>query len=137
MNGGVGALTVARTPDTQSLMRTRFWFGVGLVLALAGGAVDVVRAESVTGEVIDLSCYLAHPATGQGRGHRKCAETCAKKGLPMGVLGKDEKVYLLLEDHDNPKGYAEAMGKAAEEITVEGKLVTQGGMSGIVVESVK
>jgi len=118
-------------------MRTSFWFGVGLALVVAGGAADVARAESVTGEVIDLSCYLAHPATGQGRGHRKCAETCAKKGLPMGILGKDEKVYVLLEDHESPDGYHAALEKASEEVTVEGKLVTQGGMTGIVVESVK
>jgi len=114
-----------------------FWFGVALMAVVSGVTVDGVRAETVTGEVIDLSCYLSHPSTGTGRGHRKCAETCAKKGLPMGILGKDEKVYLLLEDHDSPDPYHAALDKAAEEITVEGKVVTQGGMTGIVVESVK
>lgn len=118
-------------------MRMSFWFGVGLALVLAGGTAEVVRAETVTGEVIDLSCYLSHKSTGQGRGHRKCAEMCAKKGLPMGIVGADDKVYLLLEDHDNPKGYHEALEKAAEEITVDGKVVTQGGMTGLVVDSVK
>ena len=79
-----------------------------------------------------MSCYLAHPATSTGNGHRKCAETCAKKGLPMGVLTSDKQVYLLLEDHDNPKAYAAALGKAAQQATVDGTKVTLGGVQGIV-----
>lgn len=103
------------------------------VLALGGTAA----AESVTGEVVDLSCYLSHPHTSVGASHRKCAETCAKKGLPMGLLSEDGSVLLLLEDHANPKAYAEAIGKAAETITIDGTKVTQGGMQGIVVEAIQ
>jgi hypothetical protein len=99
--------------------------------------VAVRAADTFSGEVIDLACYLSHPATGRGPGHRKCAETCAKKGIPMGLLTDDKQVLLLLEDHDAPKGYADAIGKAAETITVEGAKVTQGGMTGIVVQAVK
>jgi len=106
---------------------------LGLGLLFAGTA----WAENVTGEVIDLSCYLHHPATSRGATHRKCAETCAKKGLPMGLLTDDGSVVLLLEDHGNPKAYTDAIGKAADTITVDGDKVTQGGMTGIVVEAVK
>lgn len=94
-------------------------------------------ADAVTGEVVDLSCYLGHPDTGRGPGHKKCAETCAKKGLPMGVLAEDKTVWLLLEDHDNPKAYATALDGAAKTITVEGRKVTLGGVNGIIVEGVK
>lgn len=94
-------------------------------------------ADAVTGEVVDMSCYLGHPETGRGPGHKKCAETCAKKGLPMGVLAEDQTVWLLLEDHDNPKAYATALEGAAKTITVEGRKVTVGGVNGIVVEGVK
>jgi hypothetical protein len=111
-----------------------------LVLAAAAMlsmAVSARAADTVSGEVIDLACYLAHPATSTGPGHRKCAETCAKKGIPMGILTEDKTVYLLLEDHDNPKPYAQAKEKAAEKITVQGNKVTQGGLQGIVVEGVQ
>lgn len=104
---------------------------LGLLLA------QPALADSVTGEVIDLSCYLHHPETSKGSTHRKCAETCAKKGLPMGVLSEDGSVVLLLEDHANPKAYADAIAKAAQSITVEGTKVSQGGLPGIVVEGVK
>ena len=112
-----------------------------VVLAVAAAtmlATPIVRAaDTVSGEVVDLSCYLAHPETSKGASDKKCAETCAKKGLPMGLLTDDSQVFLLVEDHDNPKGYATAIDSAAKTITVEGRKVAQGGLNGIVVESVK
>ncbi len=104
---------------------------------LAGGIVTARADDSVTGEVIDMSCYLHHPETSKGPSHKKCAETCAKKGLPMGILTDDSQVFLLLEDHENPKAYATALEAAAKTITVEGKKVTQGGVNGLIVEDVK
>jgi hypothetical protein len=106
-------------------------------VALLAWSATAACADSLTGEVVDLACYLPHPATGAGPSHRKCAETCAKKGLPLGLLTDDKQVYLLLEDHENPKGYADAKDKAAQKITVEGEKVSQGGLQAIVVESVK
>jgi hypothetical protein len=106
---------------------------LGAVLGYTGSA----RAgDKVTGEVVDLSCYLHHPETSTGGSHRKCAETCAKKGLPMGLLTPDKQVFLLLEDHDNPKAYASALAKAAQQATVEGDKVNVGGVQAVIVESV-
>jgi hypothetical protein len=104
---------------------------MALAVAPMAGAAD-----RFTGEIVDMSCYLHHPETSTGAGHRKCAETCAKKGLPMGLLTSDKQVYLLLEDHENPKAYATALSKAAQQATVEGDKVNVGGVQGIVVESV-
>lgn len=118
-------------------MVQRILAGAGLALAMIMSAgVDAQAGDTISGEVVDLACYLHNP-TMKGSGHRKCAETCAKKGMPMGILTDDGKVYLLLEDHDSPKPYAEALAKAAQTITVEGDKVTQGGLTGIIVEEVK
>jgi hypothetical protein len=106
-------------------------------MLLAGGVLGARAADTVTGEVVDLSCYLHHPETSHGASHKKCAETCAKKGLPMGILTDDKQVFVLLEDHEKPDAYAKAIQGAATTVTVEGTKVTQGGMNGIVVESVK
>jgi hypothetical protein len=57
--------------------------------------------------------------------------------MPLGLLTDDKQVYLLLEDHENPKPYEQVKEKAAEKITVEGDKATQGGLQAIVVESVK
>ena len=55
----------------------------------------------------------------------------------MGLVTEDKQVYLLLEDHDNPKPYAALREKAAETVTVDGTKVAQGGVQGVVVEAVK
>ncbi len=108
--------------------------GFGLAVAVVSG--PAARAgEKVTGEVVDMSCYLHHPETATGASHRKCAETCAKKGLPMGLLTGDKQLFLLVEDHDNPKAYAAALAKAAQQVTVEGEKVNAGGVQAIIVES--
>jgi len=107
-------------------------------MMMLAGTVLVARADdTITGEVVDLSCYLHHPETSRGASHKKCAETCAKKGLPMGILTDDNQIFLLLEDHENPKAYATALEGAAKTITLEGKKVNNGGVNGVVVESVK
>ena len=104
---------------------------------LAWAVTPAFAADSVTGEVVDLACYMVHPQSSVGAGHKKCAEVCLKKGLPAGLLTADKQLYLLLEDHDNSKPYATVREKAAETVTVEGQKVTQNGMQGIVVEAVK
>jgi hypothetical protein len=112
----------------------------GWAIALAGAialTTAAMAADKVTGEVVDMSCYLHHPETSTGAGHRKCAETCAKKGLPMGLLTSEKQLFLLLEDHDNPKAYAAALAKAAQQATVEGDKVNLGGVQGLVVEAVE
>jgi len=93
--------------------------------------------DVVTGEVVDLACYLPHPETSRGPSHRKCADVCAKKGIPIGVVTDDGQLYLLLEDHENPKAYAQLKEKAAERVTVEGEKVTRGGVQGLVAETLK
>ncbi|HZP43625.1 MAG TPA: hypothetical protein VFD84_19225 [Candidatus Binatia bacterium] len=113
---------------------------IGIVGAL--GCTSVVPAyalDSLKGEIVDLACYMGHPNPEKMRGpsHRKCAETCLKKGMPIGLVTDDKQVYLLLEDHDNPNPYAQLKEKAAETVTVEGNKVSVGGSQGFVVETVK
>ena len=58
---------------------------------------------TLTGEVLDLYCFMKHPATGQGEGHAKCATSCINKGLPIGFLS-DGVVYLIIgKDHESAK----------------------------------
>ena len=113
------------------------------LVVLAAGAAGLftagtaVAADTLSGEVVDLVCYLPHPDSARGEGHKKCADTCIKKGLPMGLLTDDKQLYVLLEDHDNPKPYAALKDKAAEKVTIEGEKVTQGGTQGFVVDAIK
>lgn len=85
---------------------------------------------SVKGEVLDLSCYMKSGA--KGAEHKGCATGCLSKGNPIGILGSDGKVYLVVEDHKNAKPYEDLKGLAAEQVTVTGTYQDRNGMPGIV-----
>lgn len=125
-------------------MKPRSQMSRWMLSLLAGTAVGVVAftapplpaQESVTvvGEVIDLSCYLAKGS--KGKGHKTCAQMCAKKGLPIGVLSDSGELLLLIEDHDNSDPYEAAKGLAGERVEVAGKKFSRNGMASIVVSGV-
>ncbi len=97
----------------------------------AAKAVEVAKTEDVSGELVDMACYMNEE--GKGEKHAKCAEMCVKGGSPLGVLTKDGQVYLLVNDHSNEKGFAEAKLLAGANAKVTGKLVNRGGVQAIVV----
>lgn len=112
----------------------RVALAVCLAVALAPLTGRGQEATSVEGEVVDLSCYL--PKGSRGAAHKSCAQLCARRGLPLGVLTDGGDLFLLLEDHDNPEAYERAKKSAGERVAVTGKQVARDGMKGIVVGSV-
>jgi len=93
------------------------------------------KVKTISGEVLDMSCYMAKGAKGDG--HKDCAAACIKGGAPMGLLTSDGKVYLLVENHDKKDAYAEAKNHAGAQVTVTGTVAEKGGMMGIIVNEVK
>lgn len=91
-------------------------------------------AATVTGEVLDLSCYLTQGA--KGPDHAQCAKACVKGGQPMGLLAEDGTVFLLGagEDKDQFAALKELAGEMAE---VTGSKSERGGMKMVVVEKAK
>ncbi len=102
----------------------------GAVLALAGGLlpwVTMARADDakpVSGEVVDLMCYLDHGAKGDK--HAGCAEKCIKSGGPVGLLTKDDQLYIVIGDHQ-PMNDTLA-SHAGKTVTLSGKVVERNGM---------
>lgn len=47
---------------------------------------------TITGQVIDVNCYVTLGASGAG--HKACAEACAKAGVALAILGSDGTLYL-------------------------------------------
>jgi hypothetical protein len=80
---------------------------------------------AVTGELLDMSCYIDHGATGQK--HADCAKKCIASGLPVGIKADDGKTYLLIGDH-KPLN-SELADYAAKTITLKGKLASRDGIS--------
>ncbi len=115
-----------------------------VIACLAGGFVGglvapatVLAQEDVTvqGEIVDMSCYMAKGS--RGASHKSCAQMCAKKGVPIGVLTDAGDVFLLLDDHNNSDPYDAARKLAGERAEVTGKKFTKPGVASIVVEGAK
>ena len=92
-------------------------------------------ASSVTGEVLDMACYMKSGAHGDG--HKDCATMCINGGSPMGILTSDNKVYLLVENHDKAAAYAEAKKHPGAQVTVTGTVSERNGITAIIADDVK
>jgi hypothetical protein len=102
-------------------------FGASLALpVLSLGADEKASAatQTIKGEVVDLMCYLDHGAKGEK--HKGCAKKCIESGGPVGLLTADDQLYLVIGDHQPLN--KELSAKAAETITLKGKVVERNGM---------
>lgn len=73
---------------------------VALMVA-ASAPPAFARTETVTGQVIDLACYMLDKGntgnTHRARGYT-CAQACAKEGFQVALLTADGKVYEITGD---------------------------------------
>ena len=86
---------------------------------------DAAASKEVTGEVVDMMCYVDHNAVGEKHG-QSCGAKCIKNGGPVGIVS-DGKAYLVVGAHKPINDQlAEYCGK---NITVKGKLAERGGIA--------
>lgn len=88
-------------------------------------AADATGTVTLTGEVLDMACYLDHGAHGEK--HAACAQKCISSGLPVGLKTADGKVYLLIGQHKPLNDQLAAY--AAKTVTVQGKAVSRDGIN--------
>ena len=94
------------------------------------------KETTVTGEVVDVSCYLAHGA--KGADHQGCAEACIKAGGPVGILSSTGKLYLSVMPDDHSAGpSAKLMDYVGKQVKATGMLRTKAGVNGIMITSVE
>jgi hypothetical protein len=86
---------------------------------------DTAASKEVTGEVVDMMCYVDHNAVGEKHG-QSCGAKCIRSGGPVGIVSQD-KAYLVVGEHKPINDQlAEYCGKS---ITVKGKLAERGGIA--------
>ena len=86
---------------------------------------DDTASKEVTGEVVDMMCYVDHNAVGEKHG-QSCGAKCIKGGGPVGIVSEG-KAYLVVGEHKPINDQlAEYCGKT---ITVKGKLAERGGIA--------
>ena len=86
---------------------------------------DAAASKEVTGEIVDMMCYVDHNAVGEKHG-QSCGAKCIKSGGPAGIVS-DGKAYLVVGEHKPINDLlADLCGK---NVTVKGKLADRGGMA--------
>lgn len=93
------------------------------------------KATVVTGEVVDMGCYISNAARGEK--HADCAAKCIAGGMPMGVLTDKGDLYLLTMDHGNADAYNKTKEFAGKQVKITGPLREKKGMKSIDVASVE
>src|SRR5713226_4331428 len=87
---------------------------------------------TVTGEVVDLWCYLEGGDRGDAK--RECATACAKAGNPIGILDTKGNLYATAGLKDHQPGQALLIDKMSQNVTATGTLVKKGGVQMLYVE---
>jgi hypothetical protein len=86
---------------------------------------DAAASKEVTGEVIDMMCYVDHNAVGEKHG-QSCGAKCIKSGGPVGIV-ENGKAYLVVGEHKPMNDQlAEYCGKT---VTLKGKMAERGGIA--------
>ena len=87
--------------------------------------LDAAAEKTVTGEIVDMMCYVDHNAVGEKHG-QSCGAKCIKSGGPVGIL-ENGKAYLVVGEHKPMNDQlADSCGKT---ITLKGKLAERGGIA--------
>jgi hypothetical protein len=107
-------------------------------------ALAAAEGERVTikGEFIDTWCYfsgvMGGPDAVVGSAHHTCAMWCSAGGIPVGLLGEDGQVYMVLkiESDDGTNGGDTQLSLASDTVTADGMLYHRDGLNYIVVSKI-
>ena len=90
---------------------------------------EKVVTKTVTGEVVDMGCWLGHAA--RGKDHISCATKCLSQGMPVGLLTSNGTLYLVTLDHDNADPYNSLKDMAGKDVSITGELLSRSGVKAI------
>lgn len=93
---------------------------------------------TVTGEVIDSWCYLSEIMWATGSAHHQCAVWCARGGIPVGILGDDEQVYIVLKMNNDPDviSHDRILRMQTNEVVVEGDLYERDSIKYLAIDTI-
>jgi hypothetical protein len=113
------------------------WTQTTLAASVDGKPNPGAKVTTVTGEILDFSCYLQIGKHGEK--HRACAQKCFQSGQPIGLLTADGTLYMLMEEeHDLRRDGQTDFRKAAIEhaahiMEVTGTMWEHGGVKALYV----
>ncbi|HKY04925.1 MAG TPA: hypothetical protein VJQ56_08545 [Blastocatellia bacterium] len=89
------------------------------------------REVTLAGEVVDLHCYATrHGKDGRGAEHAGCANSCISRGVTVGFISDDGKLYVLF-DEKMIAVKEKVAGLAGQPVAVTGVVVERDGLKAI------
>ena len=98
-------------------------------------AENTEAQQTLTGEVVDLFCYLSHGKEGLGVGHAGCAKKCIESGLPVAIKVGDQLYLAAMATHDPANKTLAAL--AGKQVTVHGTVLEKDGQHLISITNVE
>lgn len=77
------------------------WTSTTVGAAIQGRQPNPAKVTTITGEILDFSCYLQ--VGKHGEKHRSCGQKCLQAGQPIGLLAADGTMYMLMEEEHDPR----------------------------------
>ncbi len=144
--GGVRAESVSGSTEPARPVKVLGVAATGwsaTTLEAAGDKVPTLKPITVTGEVVDVSCYL-HMGK-RGAKHAACGQECILNGQPAGILADDGALYVVMPEEHTPRRKGEANATLRDQlraniskpVTVTGFLLETQGAKGIFVRTLK
>lgn len=124
----------------QNLRRIGQTLSALAVFAAAPASAD--QRIRVTGEIIDTWCYLSGvmggPESVVGTAHHTCAVWCAAGGIPVGLLGNDGKLYMVLklEGTGTAAGGDRVLSIQTHVVTADGHHYERDGLNYLIVDRI-
>ncbi|HAM41689.1 MAG TPA: hypothetical protein DDX89_08005 [Candidatus Omnitrophica bacterium] len=103
--------------------------------AVAAHEAAASAEQTLTGEVVDVFCYLSHPAQGLGKDHAGCAKKCIKGGLPVAIKVGDQLYLATMADHIAANEKLAEL--AAQQVTVTGTVMELDGQHLIAISKIE
>lgn len=101
---------------------------------LAGG-----KAATVTGEVVDVSCYLQLGKRGEA--HIACGTKCIANGQPIGIVDAEDNLYIVMAEEHHPRRDGQVELKTvlgpllAKQVTLTGMMTEMKGWRALFVQA--
>ena len=101
---------------------------------LAGG-----KASTVTGEVVDVSCYLQLGKRGEA--HIPCGTKCIANGQPIGIVDAEGNLYIVMAEEHHPRRDGQVQLKTvlgpllAKTVTLTGMMTEMKGYRALFVQA--
>lgn len=136
------AAVPAAAPVVLGKTETAKWSATTLEAATAEANKKMLesgKAATVTGEVVDVSCYMQLGKRGEA--HIACGTKCIANGQPIGIVDAEDNLYIVMAEEHHPRRDGQVELKSvlgpllAKKVTLTGMMTEMKGWRALFVQA--